>query len=496
MKQISHKQTEIVLEQVRQSPDYFLEHFFEEYAWSKQKEIFNALDHNRVVTVRACHDTGKSWSAARAVARYLVSHPQSVVITTAPTFRQVEYILWREMRAMYQSAKVPLGGEIFNTHWDIRPDWYAVGMSSNEPERIAGFHAKSGNILVVIDEASGVSEAVYDAVEGMLTTLNARLLLIGNPTSVSGGFYDSHHKWTHAYKIHISCFDTPNFTNNGIRNISDLLNVDMNDVEIVAPWLITPQWVKEKYYQWGEDSPMFQARCLGNFPASESNTIIPLNFIDLAVEKERHEQMRAKGGEFKMGVDPARYGDDETVITPRTGHLIEEQRISRKEDTAQTAGRVKMFSSPRPEFIGIDCDGLGAGVFDILRSDNIDGIFEIHNGARAVPDDTGLTFANFASQLWWHVGELFKKNDIAIPDDEDLKSQLASRRYKITRQGIAIESKEEYKKRMNGKSPDRADSLIYSFADFVVQNNNIQPSVGKTSQERYNEQRNSFEGKR
>lgn len=490
------KQTNLILDRVISDPQFFLGEFFGEAAWNKQEEIFTALDTHRVVTVRACHDTGKSWTAARAAARFLITHPRSIVITTAPTFRQVEYILWREMRAMHQAAKIPLGGDIFNTHWDITPDWYAVGLSSNEPERIAGFHAKSGDVLVIIDEASGVSEGVYDAVEGMLTTLSAKLLLIGNPTAVAGGFHDSHHKWPHAHKIHISCFDTPNFTNNGIRNIRDLLAIDLNNVEIVAPWLITPHWVKEKYYQWGEDSPMFQARCLGEFPSSESNTIIPLNFVELATEKERHDLLEAKGGELKLGVDVARYGDDETVITPRYGNRTPEQFVSRQEDTAQTTGRVKMFNSPRPRFIGVDVDGLGAGVADMLRSDNVDTVFDVHNNAKALPDNTNLVFANFISQLWWTVRELMIAGDIAIPNDEDLKAQLASRRYKVTRQGIAIEPKEEYKKRMNGKSPDRADSLMYAYADIATQNDRVKPTVGKHSHERYNEHRNQFEGKR
>ena len=481
---------------VKKDPDYFLEQFFNERAYDKQQEIMWSVDNNRVTTCRACHDTGKSWTAARTVARYLITHPRSIVITTAPTFRQVEYILWREMRAMHNDAKIKLGGEIFKTHWEIQPDWYAVGMSSNEPERIAGFHAKSGDILIVIDEASGVTMPVYDAIEGMMTTLNARLLLIGNPTSMTGGFHDSHTKWAHAYKIHISCFDTPNFTNNGIRNIADLLKVDMDNVEIVAPWLITPQWVKEKYYQWGYDSPMFQARCLGEFPTQDSNTLIPLNYVELAAEKETHDRLWDDNHDLFLGVDVARYGDDETVITPRQGKVVTEQKVSRKEDTAQTAGRVKLFGAPRPKFIGVDADGVGAGVADILRSDKIDYVFDIHNGSRAIADNTGLTFANFISQLWWHVGEQIKAGELAIPDDEELKSQLSSRRYKVTRQGIAIETKEEYKKRMNGKSPDRADSLMYSFAQIKSQNDRVKPTVGKKTSERYNEARNQFEGKR
>lgn len=232
---------------------------------------------------------------------------------------------------------------------------------------------------------------------------------------------------------------------------------------------------------------MFQARVLGNFPSESTNTIIPLNYIELAYEKEHRKKLEEAGGPLRLGVDPARFGNDETVITPRYGGFIPEQAITFKEGTTATAGRILQYSSPRPVFIGIDVDGLGGGVYDTLADSNIDGIVEIHNNAKALPDATGLTFANLASQLWWRARELFIAGELAIPKDDKLIMQLSTRKYKFTGRGLTVESKDDWKARYKGKSPDRADSLIYSLADIISTEDEAKASTGKDVASRLNE---------
>ena len=463
------------------SPPFFNEWVLGASFWSKQEEIILSVRDNRYTTVRACHDVGKTYVAARTALWFLYAHPQSIVVTTAPTMRQVENLLWRELRAAHDASKQPLGGEPLKTRLDISPDWYAIGASSGDPDKLQGFHAASGHILIIVDEAAGVNEDAFEAIEGMMTSEHARMLMIGNPTSDAGSFRESHHSWTYANKIHISVFDTPNFKNNGIRNLKDLREVNLDVVEIVNPYLVSPRWAFEKIDTWGEDSPMFQARVLGNFPSQSTNTVIPLNYIELAYEPEFRKKMKEKGGPLYLGVDPARFGNDETVITPRYGGYIPEQEISFKEDTQATAGRVKQYNVPRPVFIGIDVDGLGGGVYDKLHDDKITGIAEIHNGGKALSDDTGLTFANLASQLWWRAREKFIAGELAIPKDDKLIMQLSTRRYKFTGKGLAVESKDDWKKRYKGKSPDRADSLIYSLADIIGVESNVRATTTKKS---------------
>ena len=475
---------QVLLEGVRdiyeasaKSAKFYLKTILGETAWSKQQEIMDAVDKHKVVTVRSCHDAGKSYTAARTALRYLSIHPDSIVITTAPTNRQVEEILWREIRGAHSKAKQPLGGTLLKMRLDVDENWYAIGFSTDDPNMFQGFHPPSGHILVIADEPPGILEPIFEAIDAVLTSEHARLLMIGNPTSLSGRFYDSHHKDKEAHKIHISCFDTPNFTNNGIRNLDDLQRIDMAGVEIVAPYLITPAWVKDKITRWGIDSPMFQARCLGQFPSTEDNSLIPLNLIEQAATDERRAKIEI--GELNVGVDVARFGNDKTIICPRFGNNVQPMIKRFKEATTQTVGRVKQLHGA--ESYNIDDIGVGGGVTDQLIEDRVENVNGVNVGAKA----NDPQFVNLRAELYWKVAELFKAGDIAIPDDPELISQLASIHYEFTRHGIKIEDKEQVRKRI-GRSPDEADALILSFADYAG-GNDLKPSMGKTYQELYDE---------
>lgn len=470
-------------EALQRSPTLFNDAILGGSFWSKQEEIVASIRDNRYTSVRACHDVGKTFTVSRGALWYLYAHTQSIVLSTAPTMRQVENLLWRELRAAHAKAKLPLGGEPLKTRLDLAPDWYAIGASSADPDKLQGFHSASGHILIIIDEAAGVPEPAFEAIEGMMTSENARMVMIGNPTSDTGSFRASHYSWEHVKRIHISAFDSPNFVNNGIKTIEDLLAVDLDKIEIVNEFLISPRWVREKIDSWGVDSPMFQARVLGNFPSQSANTVIPLNALELAATDEHREKIKAKGGPLRLGVDPARFGNDETVITPRYGGYVPEQSIHPYTSIPATVGLIKQFSQPRPDFIGIDVDGLGGGVYDILDEDKYDMIVQIHNNARALPDDSGLTFANLASQLWWRARTMFIDGELAIPNDERLIMQLSTRKYKFTGKGLTIESKDEWKKNNGGKSCDRADSFIYSLADILGNETRAKATAGRNVSE-------------
>lgn len=478
-----------------QMPVWFTSNVLGNKLWSKQQEIIKSVRDNKVTTVRSCHGIGKSFIAARTALWYLQTHPNSIVITTAPTFRQVEQILWREMRTAFNSSKFKLDGKMLKTSLEFSEEWFAMGISTDEPDRFQGFHAHSGDILVVVDEAAGVKEDVFIGVDSILSSEGAKLLMIANPTSLTGSFYNSHHKDTGAHKIHVSCFDTPNFTNNGIRNLNDLMTMNMEDVEIVAPYLIAPSWVKDKVVKWGVESPMFQARCLGNFGTAESNTLIPLNLIEDASTPERKARLEARQKDptkvhHFIAVDPARYGDDKTVITERFGDICEKQIVNGKEDLGQSAGRVKQLSAASSIFI--DADGLGSGLVDMLSSDGFTNLVEIHGAAKPYGDDSSIQFVNLRAQIYYNLAQRFKTGDIYIPPDQELQSQLSSIHFKITRAGYQIEAKDEIKKRLK-VSPDRADSLAYLFADFMHAQASSIATIAEIDEELYNEDYNDFE---
>lgn len=269
-------------------PVWWVEKVLYAVPWEKQCEILNSVRDYYKTAVRSCHGVGKSFTAGQVILWFLYNFPRSIVLSTAPTWRQVEKLVWKEVRASFKRAKVPLGGKIQPKSPEIQiiqNEWYAIGLSTNDPDRFQGFHEKY--ILVVVDEAAGVSEDIFEAVEGVLTSENARLLLLGNPTSLSGTFYNAFREpgWN---TITISAFDTPNFTAFGITE-EDIVNSTWKEKiagPLPNPKLITPEWAADKHLRWGPDSPAYQARVRGQFPTESDDTLIPLAWIEAAMERD------------------------------------------------------------------------------------------------------------------------------------------------------------------------------------------------------------------
>ncbi|MDA1257975.1 MAG: hypothetical protein O3C10_09065 [Chloroflexi bacterium] len=269
--------------------------------WDGQVEILEAVrDHVRVA-VRSCNGSGKSYAAAHVVLWWLMAFPESMVITTAPTERQVREVLWREVRRAYRGNEELIEGKLTRTTLELGDKHYAHGISTNEAERFQGFH--EGNILFVVDEASGVREDIFEAIEGSMTSAGARLLLLGNPTALGGTFYEAFHRRRELWHtMHISAFDTP--------------NVASGEIEI--PGLVSPQWVSDAALNWGEDSPMYQVRVLGEFPSEGEDSLIALRLIEaavLGVPQEAESHAAVLRGPQDAESQAAVLGDSQGVIS-------------------------------------------------------------------------------------------------------------------------------------------------------------------------------------
>lgn len=409
--------------------------------WSKQKEIIESVRDNTRTTVRSCNGAGKSFVSANIVAWFITNFPESIVITTAPTSRQVEEILWQEVARVYNKSKFPLGGRLMKTKWDFGAKWFAMGLSTDEPDRFQGFHAQ--HILGIIDEACGVEPQIYEAMEAILTSSGARLLLIGNPTEPDGEFFKTFQSPLYN-KIHINAYDTPNFT-------GELGNVEL-------PGLITPQWVKERKQEWGEESPAYQARVLGEFPDVSSTSMIPLSWIMKSVVNE----VVPRTEPCILGVDVARFGDDESVIVQRRGKEVEKIVRLQKIDTVDVANQVAQvfYECENCELICVDAVGVGGGVADILRRKGLPAI-DINSGEKAYQS---LRFNNKRTEMWYRLRELLRLGEIKLPNDELMIGELSSPKYTFDTSGrYVLETKEQMKKR-GLKSPNIADAIVYAFA--------------------------------
>ena len=425
--------------------------FFSKYVlggdqpWGRQSEILRAVRDARRVAVRSGHGVGKTWTAARAAVWYLYSHPHSIVLTTAPTHRQVRSILWAEIRKQVRAARVPLGGRMTETRLALDDDWFALGLSTDEPERFQGYHAE--HLMLVMDEAPGISPEIYDAARGLLTSRHARVLLIGNPTAPSGPFYEAFRQpgWR---TIHIACTDCPNVTRR----------------RVIYPRLVTAEWVEAQRAEWGAESPAFRTRVLGEFPQDADSQLVPLAWIHAAQARVPGEVESAS--ELRMGVDVARYGSDRTVLLVADCAAVREVHAAVGLSTMETAGRIiaqARATGIRPERIAVDDTGLGGGVTDRLREQG----WRVHavNGA-ASPRNPN--FENRRAELFWAVREAISPDNaqaLALPPKfARLASELSHLRYELTSRGrIRLGSKDTVRAAL-GRSPDRADAFALSFA--------------------------------
>lgn len=455
-------------------PVAFAQHWLGVQPWQKQQDILDALAAHPAVAVRSCNGAGKTFTAAIAVLWWLISHDDAIVITTAPSERQVREILWREIRRLYMPLRDVLGGKLTRTRLDYSPTRYAYGFSTNTEDRFQGFH--SGNILVIVDEASGVDEFIFNAIQGVTTAKNSKLLLIGNPHGLAGTFYDAFHKNRTLYHtIHISAFDLPAFKAAGIteRNIDKIefpqpAQEPADDDPQTFPYhhsahgLSTPEWALKLFKSHGPNSSLYQTRVLGQFPDHADDTLIALKFVETAVRRQTQRQPDQKP---VMGVDVARYGNDKSVIIIRQGSRVLYIEEIRRSDTVHTTGRVVDAAiNHKVRNLIIDEVGIGAGVVDTLRHDRRFNVRGLNGGNRA---DDPERYLNQRAQIFDGLRQRFEDGDITIPNDPELISQLASLTYRYNARGqLQLESKEQI--RSTGRqSPDKADAIALAFAETI-----------------------------
>lgn len=424
--------------------------------WEKQAEIMRSVRDNSRTVVRSCNGAGKTFTTANVVAWFLTTHPNSIVVSTAPTARQVKELLWAEINNIYANSKYPLGGRCLNLSWTLGEKWYALGLSTNEPDRFQGFHAE--HILGVIDEGAGVDAPIWEGMDAILTSEGARLLAIGNPTEPSGNFHEVF-KSPLYNKIKISAFDTPNFTRNGIT-LEDIKNDTWKEKikEVVYPALVTPKWVSERYQEWGEKSPAFQSRILGEFPDIGTDTLIPLSYVANAMERDHTDYQT--GDRTVISIDVARFGDDSSVIGVRKGKCLNRYRQYHGLDVYNLAKQARAFIiHENPDYTIVDTNGIGSGVADILRGWGFN-VIEHMSQNRAYNHQK---FFNRRTESWYKLRELMRTEEINLPADDELLGQLTAVKYEYDTKGrYKLESKDKMKDR-GLPSPDIADMVVMAF---------------------------------
>ena len=437
-----------------------------ESVWSKQVEILESLRDNKRTAVPAGHSVGKSHLAARAIAWWVCSHPADRVrvVTTATTFRQVRAVLWPHIRRIHATHNLP--GNVLMTEWQIDGIPVADGFSPADHNEAAvqGIHAE--HLLVVVDEAGGISQTIGQALEALMTGGHTRLLLLGNPPTNEMNTWFERACNSDLYNvIPIPTTETPNITG-----------------EVTGAWarnLVDQAWIDDTIREFGEESPFVQARVFARFPRTTTNVAIPIDWVERA--QSVPEEL---SGAIRLGVDVAADGGDEFAIARADGmHAAIVHTSTHNDNAVSVAGIVLEAIHAAQEAhdargirervrVKIDSIGVGWGVSSLLSEWGKEGrhdaeIVPVNVAERA--HDSGK-FTNQRAEMWWTMRSLLQ------PDSNDMQDltldigrreliQLTAPTYRSNSTGrLQIESKADMKRR-GVPSPDRAEALLLAVFD-------------------------------
>lgn len=461
-----------------------------------QVSMLDTILNNKYTAVTTCTSIGKTMTLSRFVLYWLHTHPNSIVITTGPSGRQVRYVMWGNVRTAAEEARMDLLGEAMVDRYEIGPMWYGYGFKASK-ENIAGmqgFHAD--NFLVIVDEATGVPNDIVDVMRNTMVHPGARFVMLSNPVSTAGRLYEAFHGDADAWAtIQLGFQDTPNFPyappeflekvnaylkGNASFPLDEAKTINWNDYPFPKKWegMINWPFVLDQIYLFGEDSAFVQSRIWGRF-VSEEDVLIPLALIDRAKSWDREEVVATSP--YEAGLDVGRFGADKSVLVVRKGPRVVGIYDWKHKTTTETARRALNTLAdyhPETQKIKIDEIGVGGGVVDYMKEQARSGSSNLRVVGVNVSEKSSNKerWRNQRQEGFNHLAGLFRRGHIAIGPDEQLAwgefgfswpveadVELSDLRYSFDdHTEPVVESKDKFRER-RGRSPDYADALMLAF---------------------------------
>lgn len=414
--------------------------------WDLQADAMRAVAAHDHVAVRSGHKIGKSRFDAALALWWLCTRPKARVVFTATAGHQVANILWPELRDLYLKARAPIGGRLFDDyHKGLKlPDGREIfGLTTKDSESFAGISGAA--LLFIVDEASGFPKPIFDAVFGNMAG-GGKVVLTGNPTRTSGVFYDAFHGKRGSWCTkHIPSTAGPNFHGQTI------------------PGLANPTWLEWARTYWGENTPAWDVRVLGNFPRGGSMNVVALHLIE---EGEARWLESIASGPLVAGLDPARFGDDASVLAARRGPKLLDLPEWRGLDGPDLAGKAREWlldhrqGGEKPR-VKVDVIGIGASAYDALKRCKDLDVVAVNSSESANDPEK---FINVRAEMHFAVATWLGEDGALCPS-ERLPGELAAAEYAFDARGrYQVEPKARIKERL-GRSPDAADALGLSCWD-------------------------------
>ncbi len=435
--------------------DYYRDHFVEFCQdevgvilddW--QMNAYEMLMKNRFLAVRSGSGVGKTKFLSLLVLWFLAFRPYAKVPCTASNQHQLFDLLWSECSRNIDSSKfLKKHLEWTQTRIGVKgyeASWYAVARTATVSsdgvvaEGLQGFHSDDG-LLFVVDEASGIADSIFPAIEGAFTGDNCYCVMTSNPTRLSGYFYDIFHtsKTGAKYaKVHVSCLDSPRVSKSYI------------------------EMMQERY---GEDHPVYRFKVLGEFAEGSDERLVPFDFIE-QMRLNVRESLISDKMPVEIGIDIGRSRAASIACVRQGFNILAFEEFTRKRkqihDTIDTVGWIEtLINLYDPEIVRLDANGIGVGVYDILHKKYGDMIVAFIGQAKA---QDNLRYANLRAEAAWilrdKISSLWCKcwPDRFLLELSDICKKPAAK--------FLIESKDEMLKRSK-RSPDYFDSAMYAYAN-------------------------------
>jgi phage terminase large subunit len=454
------------IRQWRERPAQMVRELFgvEPDAW--QEGVLEKFPHNQRQAMKACKGPGKTTVLAWLAWNFLLTRPHPKIAATSVTEANLSDGLWTEMskwqgkspllKAKFTWTKTRIfANDHPETWWMSARTWPKGGDKDKQADTLAGLHADY--LLFILDEAGSIPDAVMAAAEaGLASGIECHLVMAGNPTRLDGPLYRA-------------CTSE--------RTLWDVTEITSDPDDPKRTPRVSVEWAQAQIAKYGRDNPWVLVNVFGKFPPSSLNALLGPDEVRAAMHRQIGPASYDHAARI-LGVDVARFGDDQTVIARRQGLLALPMIGLRNQDAMQVAGRTAMEHDEwDADAIFVDSTGgYGSGVVDALRSVGRKPI-----GVEFSSSPLNAGYLNKRAEILWLTAE-WVKNGGKLPDDAELLEELTAVTYWFKGDQIQVEAKDQIKVRL-GRSPDKFDALACTFAFPVT------PRSIKRAEPRYSRRR-------
>lgn len=434
-----------------------------------QLEILEQIVQRKRISVRGARGLGKSAMLSWIFHWFALTSDGEdwKIILTASQFNQLRDYLWPEIHKWSRKLNWRVIGRKAYGRNELlqRTLKLSTGLSSTSSPAtsggIEGAHAE--RVLFMFDESKNVRDEVFDSAEGTFSGAGgdtgrvAYVCAFSTPGPPTGRFSDIHHR------------------RSGLEN---WMARHVTLEETIRAGRVSLEWAEQMERLWGVDSALYQNHVLGEFAAVALNSVIPLAWVEAAVERWHDLYPPDPAGGESLDLNPSKLtrigvdvggGVDDTVLALRFGRAVKEIRASKQGDQEIIAGQVLAIAKAHNEnaVAVVDAIGVGSGVQAILRKRMKTAPFGAGEKTTRLDAAGEFGFPDKRSAAWWNMRELLDPNsgeDIALPPDERLLGELILPAFEeIVGGKIRVESKKTIKSRNDGRSTDYADAVIQAF---------------------------------